>query len=110
MTKANLIASRVVRSYGKSSRSRPCHKTLILASVSTRVFGCSFLSFGRSVARVGVWRAGSVAQHLEGDGLRALPSTTYLPAAMSFDNVAISSDVTSRAIMWPSRGLTRLHK
>ena len=41
MTSSNLSARRVLRSQGRSFRSRPCQKTLISSSDRTRVRGCS---------------------------------------------------------------------
>ena len=51
-----------------------------------------------------MWRA------FETDALATLPSTTYRPAAISFDKLAISLLVTSLAIFLPSLGLTKRSK
>ena len=50
-TSANLSPSRVLRSHGMSSRSRPCQSVLISSSLRTRSRGCYFVKLRQVDAR-----------------------------------------------------------
>ena len=111
---ANLSASRVLRSHGRSSRSRPCQNVLISSSAGRgradaprRASAGSRRAGGHIVAacfRRPVKQARGGPPHVAGVGDRG---NAELPATKSFESVAMSCLVTSPASFLPNRGLRK---
>lgn len=117
VTSANLMASRVLPSHGRSSLSRPCQSVLISSSLKVRSRGCSLSSFGRLTHGLAVTKSlpASAAQLNRPEAARRMWRALLteglppcLPSTMSAESVAMSCLVTSLAIFLPSRGLMKL--